>query len=99
MDNVYSLNELVQDRLKEGRPTYAFFLIVQKAYNTVWCDGLWLKLWDMGVKGKMWCVVKGMYEVSRSAVLLDGGKSSMFTVEQGVAQGCSLFLSIVLCVY
>ena len=46
-----------------------------KAYDTVWRDGLWLKLWDMGVKGKMWRVVKGMYEVSRSAVLLDGEKS------------------------
>ena len=32
----------------------------------------WLKLRDMGVKEKMWRVVKGMYEVSRSAVLLDG---------------------------
>ena len=33
-----------------------------------------------------------MYEVSRSAVLLDGEKSNMFSVEQGVAQGCSLSL-------
>ena len=30
---------------------------------------------------------KGMYEVSRSAVLLDGEKSTMFSVEQSVAQG------------
>ena len=30
----------------------------------------------MGVKGRMWCVVK---EVSRSAVLFNGEKSSMFT--------------------
>ena len=31
-----------------------------------------------------------MYEVSRSAVLLEGEKSTMFSLEQGVAQGCSL---------
>ena len=35
-------------------------------------------------------IVKGMYEASKSAVLLDGEKSNMFNVEQGVAQGCSL---------
>ena len=35
-----------------------------------------------------------MYEVSRSAVLLDGEKSNMFSVEQGVAQGCSLSFSV-----
>ena len=38
----------------------------------------------------MWRVIKRMYEVSRCAVLLDGEKSASFSVEQGVAQGCSL---------
>ena len=26
-----------------------FTLNVQKAYDNVWWDGLWFKLWDMGV--------------------------------------------------
>ena len=38
----------------------------------------------MGVKGKMWRVIKTMYNSSRSAVLLEGEKSSTFSVEQGV---------------
>ena len=38
----------------------------------------------------MWRVIKGMYESSRSAVLLEGEKSGVFDVEQGVAQGCNL---------
>ena len=29
-------NEIVQGRLREGKQTYAFFLDVQKAYDTVW---------------------------------------------------------------
>ena len=41
--------------------------------------GLLLKLWDL-------------YEVSRSAVLLEGEKSTTFTLEQGVAQGCVVCL-------
>ena len=64
---------------------------MQKAYDTVWHDGLWLKLWDLGIKGRMWCVIKKMHEVSRSAVLLEGEKSTTFTLEQGVAQGCSQY--------
>ena len=44
----------------------------------------------MGVKGRMWCVIKKMYMSSRSKVLLEGEKSDSFNVEQGVAQGCSL---------
>ena len=38
------------------------------------------------MKGKMWCVIKTMYNSSRSAVLLEGEKFSIFSVEQGVAQ-------------
>ena len=45
----------------------------------------------MGVKGRMWCVIKKMYEASRSTVLLEGEMSAMFSVEQGVAQGCKYY--------
>ena len=51
MDNVYTLNEIVQGRLREDKKTYAFFLDIQKAYDSEWHDGLWYNLWDMGVKG------------------------------------------------
>ena len=36
MDNVYTLNEIVQGRLREDKKTYAFFLDIQKAYDSVW---------------------------------------------------------------
>ena len=55
----------------------------------MWRDGLWVKLWDMGVKGRMWRVIKHMYEASKSAILLEGEKSAAFRVGQGVTQGCS----------
>ena len=86
---LFTLNELIQGRLKEGKKSFSFFLDIQKAYDSVWRNGLWLKLWNMGVKGKMWRVIKTMYNSSRSAVLFEGEKSSTFSLEQGVAQGCS----------
>ena len=91
IDNIFTLNELIQGRLKEGKKTFSFFLDIQKAYDSVWRNGLWLMLWNMGVKGKMWHVIKTMYKSSRSKVLLEGEKFSTFSVEQRVAQGCSLF--------
>ena len=90
IDNIFTLNELFQDHLKEGKKTFSFFLDIQKAYDSLWPNGLLFKLWNMGVKGKMWCVIKIMSNSLRSAVLLEGEKSSTFSVEQGVAQGYSL---------
>ena len=75
-------------RLWEGKKAYA--LDVQKAYDTVWRNGLWDKMWELGVRGLMWRVIKKLYRVSRSAVLLDGECSEAFDVQQGVAQGYSL---------
>ena len=35
MDNVYTLNEIVQGRLKEDKKTYTFFLDIHKANDSV----------------------------------------------------------------
>ena len=72
MDNVYTLTEIVQGRFREDKDMYSLFVDVQKAYDTVWRGILWLKLWDMGVKGRMWRVIKKMYEASRSTVFRRG---------------------------
>ena len=40
VDNIFTLNEIVQGRMRVGKHTYAFFLDVQKAFDTVWHDGL-----------------------------------------------------------
>ena len=74
------MSELVQGRLREGKKTYAFFLDVHKAYDTVWRNGLWVKMWKLGVRGKMRRVIKEMW----SAVLLDGECSKAFDVQQVV---------------
>ena len=42
IDNIFTLNELIQGRLKEGKKTFSFFLDIQKAYDSVWCNGSWL---------------------------------------------------------
>ena len=75
IDNIFTLNELIQGRLKEGKKTFAFFLMFKKHMVQF---GIRLNLWNMGVKGKMWCVIKTMYNSSRRAVLLEGEKSATF---------------------
>ena len=44
----------------------------------------------MGIQGKLWRVIRNMYNVNTSCVYLDGIKSEYFGITQGVAQGCIL---------
>ena len=40
VDHVYALGKIIQGRKNAGLTTYCFFLHVQKAYDTVWRNGL-----------------------------------------------------------
>ena len=69
---------------------------IKKAYDTVWRDGLWYRMWDLGIQGKLWRVIRNIYNVNRSCVCLNGCKSDYFDTYQGVAQGCTLSLTLFL---
>ena len=61
---------------------------MRKAYDRVWRDGSWKALWQKGVRGRMWRVLKEYYKKVQSAVRLDGGNTEWFDVNVGVRQGC-----------
>ena len=65
---MFVLTEILRGRGSQ-KITYTAFIDVKKAYDTVWRNGLWRRLWEEGVRGKMWRVIKGMYNVVQSAVL------------------------------
>jgi hypothetical protein len=56
----------------------------------VWREGLWKRLWDAGVRGKMWRVVRAMYMEVHSCVMVEGEKTEWFETLMGVRQGCVL---------
>ena len=60
VDNFIRLNEVIQDRLQEGKKTFSFFLDIKKAYDTVWRDGLWYRMWEMGIQVKLWPVIRNI---------------------------------------
>ena len=88
IDNIFPLNDLIQGRIREGKSTFALVLDVKKAYDTVWRDGLWYKMWEMGIKGKLWRVVRSLYTNNRSCIFLEDKSSEFFSINQGVVQGC-----------
>ena len=64
--------------MSEGKHT--IFLDIQKAFDTVWRDSLWFQLWELGIRGMVWRVIKNMYVITQSTVLLEGEKSKPLNV-------------------
>ena len=87
-DQLLILTEVLAEHRQVGKKVVACFIDVRKAYDRVWRDGLWRALWQKGVRGRMWRVLKEYYEKVQSAVRLDGGNTEWFDVDVGVRQGC-----------
>ena len=84
-DQLYITVETIY--LKQPQTIYCCFLDLSKAYDTVWRAGLWMKLWEVGVTGKYWRVLKNMYKNTRRSVIVGEKKTIFFGVELGLWQG------------
>jgi hypothetical protein len=90
VDAAFVFSEVVKGRKDIGKATFCAFIDVRKAYDRVWRDGLWKRLWEAGVKGKMWRVLRALYKEVKSCVMVDGELSEWFETLVGVRQGCVL---------
>jgi hypothetical protein len=63
------------------------FVDTYKAFPTVWLDGLFQKLWDKGVRGKMFRVLYNLYQGARRVVSHEGCVTDSFTCDLGLHEG------------
>ena len=60
------------------------------AFDTVWHDGLFQKLFLFGFPRYIWSILRDWYSYSTSAVLWNSSISRSFPIRQGVRQGAVL---------
>jgi endonuclease/exonuclease/phosphatase family metal-dependent hydrolase len=89
-DQLFLLKEVWSSRREQKLPTYAAFLDVKSAYDRVWRTGLWHQLYECGVRGKTWRMIRAMYARMQRVALVDGQRSAPFPVQVGVSQGSVL---------
>ena len=87
MDHVFTIVSIINLYEKMGLNLYVAFIDYQKAFDTIWRDGLWFKLVKEGIGGKFLNIIKNMYSKSKSCVLINGQKSQFFSSQAGVRQG------------
>ena len=89
-DLVFTLNDTLLRRRRSGKHTFLFFIDFRKAFDTVWHTGLWKRLWDVGIRGKAWRILRSLYSNVSSSVIVQGDRSRWVRMHQGVRQGCPL---------
>ena len=86
-DLIFLLREIVMTREMRGQCTLATFIDARKAYDTVWREGNYVRLYDLGVRGKLWRQLQKMSADPKSKIRLPFGETEYFRVSRGVAQG------------
>ena len=72
-------------------PLYMCFIDLQKAYDSVDQELMWVVLARSGIPEKMLTVIRKFHEGMRARVCTDDGDhSGWFDVTQGLRQGCEL---------
>ena len=66
------------------------FYDLQKAFDSVQYPVLLQCLYDAGINGRAWRLLKSWYTSPKGMVRVNGSLSSMFTLERGVLQGSVL---------
>ena len=66
---------------------YACFLDVQKAFDKIWHNGLFLKLYERGIRSNLLRIIINLHSNMTSRVIYKGHFSSWFRILQGSRQG------------
>jgi hypothetical protein len=86
-DQLAYFTQNIEDAFQEKKKVLAVFFDLSKAFDTVWKEGLLLKLMRAGVGGKMYRWLSGFLFQRTARVKLDGKLSRQVKNREGVPQG------------
>ncbi len=90
VDHIFTLKALIDIYLSSGRRLFSCFVDYKKAFDSVWRVGLWQKLLEQGINGKILNSIINLYKNTKSCVSYNGKCSEYFITKVGVKQGENL---------
>ena len=87
VDHIFSLRMLINILINQKKKLYYAFIDFQKAFDTGWREGLWLKNLKSNIRGKRFNVMYKLYPNIKSCVQVNGEYSAFFQCYLGVRQG------------
>ena len=95
-DQLFRFLQDTIDGFQNQRHTTAIFIDLQQAYDRVWRQGLFMKMENIGIHGRMYAWIKAFLQNRAIRTVQNGAISAKRTLEEGLPQGsslsCTLFL-------
>lgn len=89
-DQTYILREVTDSRTASKKKSLLAFVDLTNAFPSAWHAGMWYRLRECGVKGKMYRSIKAMYQSCRSSIQTPFGFTDWFSSDLGTRQGSVL---------
>ncbi len=89
-DAIFATQEVIARYVREGSKVHMCLYDLQKAFDSVEYPVLLRRLFEVGVNGKAWRLLKNWYEGAKCQVRLGGALSETFEIRRGVKQGLIL---------
>ena len=89
-DQQARLTQKIQDGFQMNKDTIAVFVDLEKAYDKVWRQGLFIKICESGIHSNMYRWINNFLTDRRIATKLDGATSPKECLREGIPQGSSL---------
>ena len=90
LHTAFVFQETVTYLREYGHKAYVAFLDARKAFDTVWHEGLFVKLHRAGIPHSLWFLLVSWYRQCTSSVVWGNSCSHSFSLNQGVHQGAVL---------
>ena len=93
-DPLFVIREVIEEYRvafrEKRRPLFLCMLDIKKAFDRVCRPWVWHKMYELGLKGKIWRTVKNMFSNIHGKVKVDDIYSQEFPIHAGVVQGSRL---------
>ena len=84
---LFILKEIIHKHINEETPLYIASLDSEKAYDSVWRDGIFFKLIEF-IRPQFWLILKNYYDQSDGILKINGKLcEEIIVIRRGVKQG------------
>ncbi len=89
-DHLFVLKSIIDNLKKSKKRLYACFIDLRKAFDTIWREALFYKMYKVNISSKFIKLVHSLYASTQSCIRHHDHYTKFFAPQIGTRQGCIL---------